>query len=268
MKSPALKFMKGLTSHVRFVPFRRAFKYKVKLISVDIERLDEADRQSKFFSVDKFNFMSLETRKRGSLGKHSLSDWARTTLQSAGILTDKCTIRLITFPTILGYSFSPLSLWICETEAGELAGLIYEVNNTFGEQHAYVAAASPDLKTSEVDKSFHVSPFFDVSGRYRFTNMTTANTLRVLIENIDDNQRLHAASLDLHSQTASNGSILKTMLITPFAAIGVPIGIHWQALALWIKGCRYRSKPQPPEEEYTVADTVKLSKLLNSETPA
>ena len=38
-------------------------------------------------------------------------------------------------PRVLGYVFNPLSLFFCHCPSGELAAVVLEVNNTFGERH-------------------------------------------------------------------------------------------------------------------------------------
>jgi DUF1365 family protein len=43
---------------------------------------------------------------------------------------------------LLGYTFNPLSVYFCYHASGELALLIYEVRNTFGERRAYVLPVS------------------------------------------------------------------------------------------------------------------------------
>ncbi len=47
-------------------------------------------------------------------------------------------VLLLCYPRLLGYTFNPLSVYFCYRADGELALLIYEVRNTFGELHAYV----------------------------------------------------------------------------------------------------------------------------------
>ena len=266
--TPALRLFSGITSHVRFTPFRRAFRYKVTMISVDVDRLSAADSQTRFFSVDRFNLLSLKTTRHGSLGETTLASWARKLFEENNISGQGCRIRLVTFPHLLGYAFSPLSLWICEDRDGSPKGLIYEVNNTFGERHSYVAPMSDGQNVSLTDKMFHVSPFFDISGQYRFSGTTSCDDLRVLIENICDGERQHSAVLNLVAKPATSFSLLKFVASTPFSAIGVTLAIHWQAFWLWAKGAKYHSKPAPPIAEYTSAYSSKLIIKTKKEEPA
>src|SRR3546814_16749419 len=69
---------------------------------------------------------------------------------------------------------------------GSLRAVIAEVRNTFGEKHSYVLAsggaplAYGEMK--EKQKCFHVSPFFDIAGSYRFDISEPGARLRVAIQ--------------------------------------------------------------------------------------
>ena len=73
----------------------------------------------------------------------------------------------------LGYVFDPLTVYWGYKADGRLAGVLYEVKNTFGDQHGYVIP-TPDARSDgapliqSADKCFHVSPFFPMGGGYRF----------------------------------------------------------------------------------------------------
>ena len=45
---------------------------------------------------------------------------------------------LLCYPRLFGYTFNPLSVYFCFRADGELALMIYEVRNTFGDIHPYV----------------------------------------------------------------------------------------------------------------------------------
>lgn len=234
--------MKGKTTHARLIPFRHAFSYGVTLFDVDVKRLDEAAKASKWFSFDKFNLTALPSVRYSDGKPVSLQRWVEEKFVSHAISTVGCSIRLISFPKVFGYAFSPLSLWLLCDNDGSLRGMIYEVNNTFGDDHSYVAEAIGHENVQEADKTFYVSPFMDVSGKYRFHLTHNDDGLALQIENISEAGRAHIASLNLKRNAATNQSLLRFALLTPFAGIGVITAIHWQALKLWLKGARYHSR--------------------------
>ena len=231
MTVPALNLWKGKTVHARYVPFERRFAYDLALMDIDIDRLDEADRQSALFSVERPNLFSFSRNDHGARDGLPLRPWAEQML----------------------YKFAPISLWYGYGPSGDLRGIIYEVNNTFGDTHAYVAAASGNRSQHEAGKAFHVSPFFDVTGTYRFTLRAPDDRLSVVVESLKDGARLHMANIIVRRQPATARTLLATALSRPVSSLGVTLGIHWQALKIWLRGATYHPRPTPPEQAATVA---------------
>ena len=56
----------GHTVHTREIPFRRSFRYRIAMIELDIDRLDEAGGLSRFFSVNRPNLVSFRSRDHGT----------------------------------------------------------------------------------------------------------------------------------------------------------------------------------------------------------
>lgn len=253
MTAPALNLWRGQTVHARYVPFERRFAYNIAMIDIDIDRLDEADAQTRFFSVDGPGLFSFHRKDHGPRANVPLRPWAEDMLSKAGVALNGGAIRLVTFPRHLFYKFAPISLWYGYGPDGELRGIVYEVNNTFGETHAYVAAVASDRSQHEAKKYFHVSPFFDVTGNYRFTLRAPSDRLGVVVESIKDGTLLHMANIRAHRAPANQGNFLRLALTSPFSTLGVTLAIHWQAIRIWMRGAKYRPKPNPPEHNATVA---------------
>jgi uncharacterized protein len=252
--APALQLWTGQTVHKRFVPFERAFRYDLVLIDIDIDRLSEAEAASPMFRVNRPGVFSFHERDHGGPSRQgSLRAWADGLLARAGVDVQGGFVRLVTFPRHLFYKFAPLSLWYGYSADGALKGIIYEVRNTFGERHCYVAPVDAPRAVHSADKMFHVSPFFDVTGRYRFTLRAPAATLDVVVENFVDGARTHFANIKAKPLPATSGNLLKLAARNPLSTFGVTAAIHWQALQLWIKGARYHSRPALPDEAATLA---------------
>jgi uncharacterized protein len=150
------------------------------------------------------------------------------------------------------HGFSPIAVWFGYGPDGNLRGVIYEVHNTFGETHAYVSAFTDDGRTTS-DKDFHVSPFFDVAGQYRFTLRQPGKSMTLIVENLAADGRSHVASLNVRPHVLTNRAILRWLLEMPFSGLGVTIAIHWQALRLWLKGAQYRAMPAQRARRTTLA---------------
>ena len=252
-RQPALRLLKGRTDHVRFAPFHHRFGYRLFLIDLDIDRLGEAARTSRLFSVDRANLFSFRRRDHGARTDADLRPWAEARLRENDIDPDGAAIRLVTFPRHLGYKFAPLSLWFAHGPDGGLRAIIYEVNNTFGESHSYVAAADGSPAFHRGEKTFHVSPFFDVSGQYRFSLRRPEGGLGLVIDSFEGAERLHMATIKARYAPAGDGQFLLASPTRPLSSLAVTLGIHWQALKLWIKGAKYRPKPAPPSTASTPA---------------
>ncbi|MEP7211192.1 MAG: DUF1365 domain-containing protein, partial [Alphaproteobacteria bacterium] len=183
-----------------------------------------------------------------------LRPWAETKFAEAGVSLDGGQIRLISFPRVLGHGFAPISIWLGHGPDGELRGAIYEVHNTFGETHAYVSACTRTQHVS--DKVFFVSPFFDVSGQYRFTLRSSATRLELIVENLGADGRNHVASLMARPRVMTDAAILKWLIQMPLSGLGVVFAIHWQALLLWVRGARYHMKPVQRPNRTTLAQAA------------
>jgi DUF1365 family protein len=248
----------GQTAHVREKPFRRAFKHRIAMLEIDIDRLREADGLSKMFSVGRGNAIAFREEDVGARNKAMpLRAWAEGRYAEAGVHLDGGRIRLITFPRVLGYGFSPISVWIGYGPAGEMRGVIYEVHNTFGEAHSYVSAFGHADVRDRANKEFHVSPFFDVAGEYRFTLRPGDTSMSLMVENMSSDGRQHTASLSVKPSALTTAAILKWLITMPISGVGVMVAIHWQAFHLWLKGAGYRDKPEQREKRTTLASPEK-----------
>lgn len=230
----------------RIAPFYR-FVYRVFYVLVDVDRIEALSARLRLFSVDRFNLLSLHTRDHGD--GCGLRAWAESLLRARGIELDGGRIRLLTFPRVLGFAFNPISLWYCEHRNGELRAVIAEVNNTFGEKHSYVLASGGAPlsygRPIEKEKVFHVSPFFDRVGRYRFTLSAPAARIRVAIHETREGEPILDATLAGERRALTDAAILGQVLRMPWMTIKVVAGIHWEALKLWLRGARFHRKPDP-----------------------
>lgn len=241
---PALLLHRGQTVHRRFAPFRSEFDYRVAMIDLDIDRLDEANRQCRLFGVEGHALFGFRRKDHGAQENQSLRPWAEAQLRKADVDVSPHTIRLITFPRHLFYKFAPISLWVAQDADGTPSAIIYEVRNTFGERHVYAASLEGRWSRHDAPKSFHVSPFFDVTGTYAFSLQYDENGLRLGVTTEKAGRPVHMATLSTKSTPARDRSLLSVALGQPMSTIGVTLGIHWEALKLWLKGARYHKRPK------------------------
>jgi len=255
--TPAVELLIGRTAHSRRAPFTRSFSYGVTMIRLDIDRLDEAASASPLFGVNRgwafgFHVKDHGERRRGAL----LRPWAEGQFRKAGVDASRGRIDLLTFPRVLGYGFAPISIWISHDRTGAPQGAIFEVHNTFGETHAYVGAFSNSNPHGEVDKTFFVSPFFDVSGGYRFTLSFEGGRLSLAIDNWRDGTLAHRATLDGTTAPLTTRNLMRQLIASPFSGHGVMAAILLEALRLWRKGARYHIRSVADDARTTVISAV------------
>ena len=128
----------GSVIHKRFKPKEHFFKYKVFSLFIDLSELEELNRNLKFFSFNKFNLISFHEKDHGERDGSSLLNWVKLNLRNNNISTENIKIKLLCYPRILGYVFNPLSIFFVYNNQEQLVSILYEVKNTFGEQHTYV----------------------------------------------------------------------------------------------------------------------------------
>jgi DUF1365 family protein len=252
--APFAHALEGRTTHVRYTPFERRFSYRLAQVSVDIDRLADTAAALRLFSYNRFNLFAFHDRDHGDRSGAPLRPWAEAQFARAGVSVEGGRIDLMCFPRMLGFVFNPLSVYFGYDLAGRLAGLIYEVNNTFGETHAYVAAVDDAaLHAHETEKAFHVSPLFAVDGDYRFKVSTPGRHFRLSVENHVAGARTHIATLVSEARPLTDAWLARIFLTMPLMTLQVVLGIHWQALKLFLRGARYHRRPPLPAQPTSVA---------------
>ena len=151
----------GFVTHRRFKPKRHFFLYKTFSLLIDLKEIENLENKIRFFSYNKFNILSFYDIDHGPRDGTSLRKWIKKNLLKSKIDIGSGTIKLLCYPRFFGYVFNPLSIFYCHDDNLQLKAILYEVKNTFNEQHTYVFPASPssNLILHICIKKFYVSPF-------------------------------------------------------------------------------------------------------------
>ncbi|MGI9509915.1 MAG: DUF1365 domain-containing protein [Geminicoccaceae bacterium] len=239
MKAPGLYV--GRVMHHRLRPKRHRFIYRLFTLLIDVDRLADIDHRLRLLSVDRANLFSFHNKDHGPRDGTPLRPWVEAMLETAGIKEPAKHIRLLAMPRFLGYVFNPLSIYYCYDSEERLFAIVYEVKNTFGEQHPYVLSVQPRSATSErirhgCDKDFYVSPFIQAEATYRFNLNDPSEILDVRISESTEASTLLVAALQGERRPLTDRQLLIQAFKHPFLPQKVIASIHYEALKLWLKG--------------------------------
>jgi DUF1365 family protein len=243
---------RGRVGHARLRPKRHQFEYRVFYGLFDVDELPTLDRRLRLFSSERFNLFSLHSSDHGPDDGGSLRDWAETRLHEAGIDLRGGRIELLAFPRVLGYVFNPISVWYCYGPAGDLAAVMHEVRNTFGDKHTYVVPIGNAGLRHEFTKEMHVSPFTDMDSTYEFAVTLPEDRVSLGITQRDDDGPLLRASLRATRLEMTDRNLFTLFVTHPLVTFKVIAAIHREALRLWRKGLRYRPRPDPSPRNVSV----------------
>lgn len=246
----ALTLYKGKVMHARLKPVLHRFSYAMSSILIDLDRLDEADRVSRFFSVNKRNVISFHEADFGARNDKPLRAHLETLLKEVDV-EKPASILLLCYPKVFGNGFNPISVYYCRGADGELTALVYEVRNTFGEHHTYVEPVLANQVNKAgirqaTRKQFYVSPFMEMEQRYLFRIRRPGVDVAVRILETDRDGPILSAAFSGKRQVANTTTLLTTLLQTMGLTWKVVVGIHYEALRLWLKGMKIR--PRKPHE--------------------
>ena len=245
--------LRARVTHARSVPVRNSFAYGVEFLLLG-ERQLANDKNPRLFSFGRPNLVSLHPADHGFSGGDGAA-WVRKVAKEAEI-GDIAEVGLLTHPRYWGYAFNPVSFWLCIGADGALLAVLAEVHNTFGDRHCYLCRKGDGSPISSEDwvaagKRFHVSPFFDIEGRYRFRFDVSDQRVGVWIHYEDGKGGGLYTSLTGERRPFSDAELLRALVRRPLGSARTTALIHWQALKLFLKGVRYRTRPGSPRKRIT-----------------
>lgn len=227
--------------HQRLRPVRHRFRYRVFSVLLDLDELPLLDRRLRLLRIERPGVLSFRAKDHGARDGSPLKPWAMARFAEAGI-EGVARIELLCFPRLWGYVFNPLSVYFGYAGDGALVGVIYEVKNTFGGQHAYVlptgSGAMGKVRHS-ADKSFYVSPFIGMTASYHFALLPPGERLELVIRETGPEGLFFTASQTGRMRPLDDRSLLTCLLRNLAMTYKVIGGIHVEALRLWLKGAPY-----------------------------
>jgi len=227
--APTLALIHGEITHRRRRPAENAFTYPAFCLRLPLSKL--ASLPALGIAHNAAGLVSFHDRDHGACDGSAPESWIRALLAAEGIDAGG-EVVLYAFPRMLGYVFNPVSFWVCHADGAAL-----------------VSGAACTTR-----KMFHVSPFCDVKGDYRFRFAFGAERWLARIDYFD---RADATDPLLETWISGAASPIDPPAVRRlwwryrFFTVGVVARIHWQALKLALKRVPFFTKPAPPREETT-----------------
>jgi DUF1365 family protein len=232
----------GRVSHSRLGHVRHSFRHSAYLWLVDLDAIPEPPLLLRPFA----RFSSAD-----HLGDPALPIKANVErfLALRDIrLGDGAQVLMLANARILGHVFDPLSVFWCYDSRGQLACVVAEVHNTYGERHAYLLTPDPDGK-AEQDKEFHVSPFFDVSGRYQLRFAMGPDLVATTVALRTAGSVAFSATFRGRPEPATPTALLKQLVRRPLMTQRTSALIRMHGISLWLRGLPVRLRPTHVPQE-------------------
>ena len=249
----AHRLIQGQVMHKRTLPKVNAFSYGIYYLALNLDALNNMP-----LAYNRFAAMSFYDKDHGARDGSDLKIWAKKILDDFDLHKADGEIVLVCMPRIFGYVFNPVSFWVCYDASGDIRAILSEVHNTFGERHTYICAHDDqrpitDTDIMAADKDFHVSPFLERTGHYRFRFKASDRSFGAWIDyyNNEENKQLITSLLGTFSPMMKKDlrHVFWRYPLVPMKAI---LLIHWQALKIITKRIPYISKPQQNEKTITI----------------
>ena len=232
----------GYVSHTRFKPVKHSLRYNTFSLFIDLDEIENLSKNNFIFSFNKFNIFSFFNKDHGDRDGLCLKNWVLDKLKKFDINKDINNIKLLCYPRVFGYVFNPLSIFYCY-ENKNLRAVMYEVKNTFNEQHTYIFKVNSKNEISQkCKKKFYVSPFMDMETHYEFKLLNPDKNLSVLIKQSDKHGIVLTATQKGERKEFNMTQLLINFITYPLMTLKIIGAIHYEALRLWKKGAKYRSR--------------------------
>lgn len=247
---------RGWVEHARLHPVVHRFRNRVTFFALDLDELSRLNQEASGFGHNRFARWSL--RDRDYLGpedrplREKLAPWSREL--ELGEAVER--ITLVTSLRWMGRVFNPVSFYLLENGHGKLLGLIAEVNNTFGDRHIYPVrlevAEGERVPEGHHGKEFHVSPFNNMEGRYRFTVRREGGELYIGVDLYREGEKVIETWIEGIGVELSGAELRRESLRHPLRPWLTMARIVWQAMFLKFRHRLPVFKRPEPRHTHTI----------------
>jgi uncharacterized protein len=246
----------GSVAHRRYHPRPNAFRYGLYWTLIDLDELPALDRDVRGFGYRRRAVTSFHDTDHLGPADVPVRRKLAELLADRGVELPAGRVQVLTSLRVLGHVFNPVSWWFCHDEDDRLALIVAEVNNTFGDTHAYLLEdleRRPDgTVRATAPKVFHVSPFLPIEGLgYDFVlrppgeRVTVAMTVGEVARPAEDtdDRRILDATQEGRRVPLTSTSLARVLVRYPLVTLRTIYLIHRQALRLWRLRTPFHRRP-------------------------
>lgn len=237
----------GQVWHQRLSPKAHAFQYRVFMMYLDLAELDEVFAGNALWSTHKLSAARFKRSDFLGDSEHSLADTVRNRVEKETGKRPRGPIRLLANIRYWGFIINPISCYYCFDSSGTvLEAILLDVTNTpWKERQQYILSCDTSITEQKINfpKAMHVSPFMPMDMDYQWSGSAPGQRLVFTLNNFSDSKKVFAAGVNLKREEISPFKLTMILFRFPLMTIKVFLGIHWQALKLWLKGLKIFKHP-------------------------
>lgn len=237
----------GQVWHQRLSPKAHAFQYRVFMMYLDLAELDEVFAGNALWSAHRLSPARFKRSDFLGDSECSLADTVRDRVEKEIGKRPSGPIRLLANIRYWGFIINPISCYYCFDSSGTvLEAILLDVTNTpWKERQQYVLSCDISVAEQKIDfsKAMHVSPFMPMDMDYQWSGSAPGQRLVFTLNNFSDSKKVFAAGVNLEREEISPFKLTMILFRFPLMTIKVFLGIHWQALKLWLKGLKIFKHP-------------------------